>query len=124
MWTHSSAEVRSSATGVWGLALLLLFCGVDLHSSRLNPTTFETPHPVFHVCGKTSQAPHLEPAGSAMAPAHEPVLSRRSVLFCVLGKDFSQRLSRTVGLTLQARVDNLPTGRDGCTPSPRGPPQA
>jgi hypothetical protein len=124
MFSHRPEKIRSSKSEVLGLALLIFFGGVDLHSPTLNHSTFETPHPVLYVCGDRAQPEHFEPAGAALAPAHEPVLRVRQVGLRPRPEVRPKRLPQIVGsLTLESK-ENLPAPDSDGFPSPRSPPLA
>ena len=115
-------RLRPSSLGVHVFALLVLVTGVDLHGSSLSGWTYESPHPVFVTCGEASQSDHVEEAGMAFTPGHEPVLSRRPVVIKVLVDCSSADPDRDTERPLSASTEDLPADGHRLPPAPRGPP--
>ena len=110
---------------VWGiilLAALLVAGGVDVHGASLNPSTYETPHPVFHVCGDASQPEHLEPAGSTLVPAHEPVLRSRWLVLAIEPPARHHAALDTRAVRTALEDVSLPRSVGSPARAPRGPP--
>jgi hypothetical protein len=113
---------RSSSLKVHVFALLVLVTGVDLHGSSLSGWTYESPHPVFVTCGEASRQGHVEEAGTALAPGHEPILRRRPVVTKDLVDCHSANPDSDTGRPISASREDLPAAGHRLPPAPRGPP--
>lgn len=119
---RGAKRLRSSSLKVHVFALLVLMTGVDLHGSSLSGWTYESPHPVFVTCGETSRPDHVEEAGTALAPGHEPVLRSRQFLLEVMVDSRPASLDRDTGRPPSDSREHLPAAGHRLPPAPRGPP--